>query len=121
VSNRRAAPLRRQVFELKRRQVEATGARRLVTGCGQCRITVEMGAKHAQWDEPIARLLELVADDLVDGPGGDEGINAGALDPPGARSRPTDDADTASRQTPTAAGQAAALAWRDLVTSRSRT
>lgn len=66
VSNQRAAPLRHRVFELKRRQVEATGAKRFVTSCGQCRITLEMGAKHAKWNRSAESLLELVADNLVD-------------------------------------------------------
>jgi Fe-S oxidoreductase len=65
VSNQRAAPLRHKVFELKRQQVEATGAKRFVTSCGQCRITLEMGAKHANWDRRTESLLELVADRLV--------------------------------------------------------
>lgn len=66
VSNQRAAPLRYKVFELKRQQVEATGAKHFVTSCGQCRITLEMGAKHAKWDKPTESLLELVADNLAD-------------------------------------------------------
>jgi Fe-S oxidoreductase len=66
VSNARAAPLRHKVFEIKRRQVEDTGAKRLVTSCGQCRITLEAGAKHAHWDRKVESLLELVADNLAD-------------------------------------------------------
>jgi Fe-S oxidoreductase len=66
VSNARAAPLRHKVFEMKRQQVEATGAQRFVTSCGQCRITLEMGAKATQWDKPIESLLALVADNLAD-------------------------------------------------------
>jgi Fe-S oxidoreductase len=66
ISNQRAAPLRQKVFELKRQQVEATGARRFVTSCGQCRITLETGAKQAKWDRPVESLLELVADHLAD-------------------------------------------------------
>jgi Fe-S oxidoreductase len=66
VSNLRAAPLRHKVFELKRQQVEATGAKRFVTSCGQCRITLDMGAAHSHWDKPVESLLELVADHLVD-------------------------------------------------------
>jgi Fe-S oxidoreductase len=66
VSNQRATPLRYQVCELKKQQVEATGAKRFVTSCGQCRITLEMGAKHAQWDKSTESLLELVADNLTD-------------------------------------------------------
>lgn len=66
VSNQRAAPLRHKVFDMKRAQVEATGAKRFVTSCGQCRITLEMGAKHAHWDQKTESLLELVADNLAD-------------------------------------------------------
>jgi Fe-S oxidoreductase len=54
------------VFAMKRSQVEATGAAHLVTSCGQCRITLEMGAKHAGWDRRPESLLEFVADNLVD-------------------------------------------------------
>lgn len=68
VSNQRATPLRHKVFEIKRQQVEATGAQHFVTSCGQCRITLEMGAKHAQWHKPVESLLELVADNLIDEP-----------------------------------------------------
>jgi len=66
VSNVRAAPLRAKVFEMKKAQVEATGARRFVTSCGQCRITLEQGAKAAHWDRKTESLLELVADNLAD-------------------------------------------------------
>ena len=66
VSNQRAAPLRAKVFELKRQQVDATGAKRFVTSCGQCRITLETGARQAKWDKPTESLLELVADNLAD-------------------------------------------------------
>jgi len=66
VSNQRATPLRHKVFELKRHQIEATGAKHFVTSCGQCRITFEMGAKYANWDQPTESLLELVADNLAD-------------------------------------------------------
>jgi Fe-S oxidoreductase len=50
---------------MKQRQVEQTGATRFVTSCGQCRITLEMGAKHTHWDQPVESLLELVADNLA--------------------------------------------------------
>ena len=66
VSNQRAAPLRNKVFEMKKLQVEATGAKRLITSCGQCLITLEMGAKTAHWDKRAESLLELVADNLAD-------------------------------------------------------
>lgn len=66
VSNLRATPLRHKVFAFKQQQVEATGAEHFVTSCGQCRITLEQGAKHAKWDRRTESLLELVADNLVD-------------------------------------------------------
>jgi Fe-S oxidoreductase len=66
VSNPRAAPLRQKVFEIKRQQVDATGAKRFITSCGQCLITLEMGAKNAQWDKRAESLLALVADNLAD-------------------------------------------------------
>jgi len=67
VSNVRAAPLRAKVFEIKKAQVEATGAKHFVTACGQCRITLEMGAKQAKWGREVESLLELVAEQLVVG------------------------------------------------------
>lgn len=66
VSNQRATPLRHRVFDLKRAEVDATGAEHFVTSCGQCRITLEMGARHAHWDKPVESLLELVAEQLAD-------------------------------------------------------
>lgn len=66
VSNVRAAPLRAKVFELKKAQVEATGAKRFVTSCGQCRITLEQGAKATHWNKKPESLLELVAEQMVD-------------------------------------------------------
>lgn len=66
VSNQRATPLRHKVFDLKRQQVEATGAEHFVTSCGQCRIALDLGAEHAQWDKRTESLLELVADHLAD-------------------------------------------------------
>jgi Fe-S oxidoreductase len=66
VSNVRATPLRHKVFAMKQAQVEATGAKRFVTSCGQCRITLEQGAKHAKWDKKTESLLELVAENMID-------------------------------------------------------
>jgi Fe-S oxidoreductase len=66
VSNSRADPIRYRAFELKRRQVEDTGAERFVTACGQCRITLNLGAKKYKWDKQAESLLELVADNIED-------------------------------------------------------
>ena len=66
VSNSRADPLRYRAFELKRRQVEDAGAEHFVTACGQCRITLTLGAKHYKWDKTVESLLELVAGNLAE-------------------------------------------------------
>ena len=66
VSNPRADPLRYRVFEIKRRQVDDAGAKHFVTACGQCRITLNLGAKKTKWDKQVESLLELVADHIVD-------------------------------------------------------
>jgi Fe-S oxidoreductase len=66
VSNQRATPLRHKVFEIKRAQADATRAQHFVTSCGQCRITLDQGAQHANWDKRAESLLELVADHLAD-------------------------------------------------------
>jgi Fe-S oxidoreductase len=66
VSNTRADPIRYKAFELKKREVDATGTERFVTACGQCRITLNLGAKHFKWDKKVESLLELVADNLAD-------------------------------------------------------
>jgi Fe-S oxidoreductase len=65
ISNQRAAPLRQKVFAIKQQQVEATGAGRFVTSCGQCRITLESSAKQAHWNVKPDSLLELVAEQLA--------------------------------------------------------
>lgn len=66
VSNKRSDNLRYRVFEMKRRQVEDAGAERFVTACGQCRITLNLGANKYKWDRKAESLLELVADNLID-------------------------------------------------------
>ncbi len=66
VSNVRADPIRFKAFELKKKEVEAAGADRFITACGQCRITLTQGAKKFSWDKKVESLLELVADNLVD-------------------------------------------------------
>jgi len=66
VSNGRADDLRRRVFEMKRNEVENTGANRFVTSCGICSLTFEKGAKAAGWDRMPESLVELVAAQLTD-------------------------------------------------------
>jgi Fe-S oxidoreductase len=62
----RAAPLRAQAFQIKQRQIEATGMDTVYTSCSGCRQTLEHGGKAAAWNTTVASLLELVADNLKD-------------------------------------------------------
>jgi len=62
----RAAPLREKAFQIKQRQVEATGMDTVYTSCSGCRQTLEHGGKATQWNKSVASLLELVADNLKD-------------------------------------------------------
>lgn len=66
LANERAAPLRARVFDLKRKQVEDTGAANFITSCGQCRLAFERGAEATGWDRTPDSLLERVADNLID-------------------------------------------------------
>ena len=59
--------MRLLTFELKKRQVETTGAEHFITSCGQCRLTFEKGAAAFHWDKQPESLLELVADNLSGG------------------------------------------------------
>jgi Fe-S oxidoreductase len=63
---KRAQPLRDKAFEIKQRQVEASGATTVYTSCSGCRQTLEHGGKAKQWTKTVASLLELVADNLAD-------------------------------------------------------
>jgi len=65
---KRAQPLRELAFQIKRRQVEATGAGTVYTSCSGCRQTLEHGGKTVNWTRTVASLLELVADNLADTP-----------------------------------------------------
>jgi len=61
---KRAQPLRDKAFQIKQRQVEATGAETVYTSCSGCRQTLEHGGKAANWNKTVASLLELVAGNL---------------------------------------------------------
>jgi len=61
----RAAPLRDLAFQIKQRQVEATGMDTVYTSCSGCRQTLDHGGKATKWDKTVASLLELVADNLA--------------------------------------------------------
>ena len=69
IANHRADALRHKAFEIKMRQIDATGAKRPLTSCANCRQTFDDGKAHFQWDKTMGSLLELVADNLADEPG----------------------------------------------------
>jgi Fe-S oxidoreductase len=64
IANRRADEIRYKAFEIKMRQMDATGADMLLTSCANCRQTFDDGAAHFDWDKPMGSLLELVAEQL---------------------------------------------------------
>jgi Fe-S oxidoreductase len=64
VTLHRADEHRHRAFEIKMRQVEATGAERLATSCSNCRLTFDDGQAHFKWDHRMESLLELVAEHL---------------------------------------------------------
>ena len=61
----RAAPLRQKAFEIKVKQIGATGADAVVMSCGSCRLNFMAGAANAQWPTRIESLVELVGDNLA--------------------------------------------------------
>lgn len=65
VTIHRAAELRHKTFEVKMRQVKATGAEALVTSCSNCRQPFDDGEAHFKWDKKMESLLEFVADTLA--------------------------------------------------------
>ncbi|QXX76532.1 (Fe-S)-binding protein [Methylovirgula sp. HY1] len=64
--NTRAAPQRARAFEIKRRQVETSGAEALVLSCASCRMTLLGDAQIKHWDMPLISLVELAGEHLDD-------------------------------------------------------
>jgi Fe-S oxidoreductase len=64
VTIHRADDLRHKAFEIKMKQVDATGAELLTSSCSNCRQTFDDGQAHFKWDKTMRSLLELVADQL---------------------------------------------------------
>lgn len=60
----KAAPMRNAAFDLKRAQVDATGADAVVTACGSCRVNLMAGADRTQWPTRVESLVELVGANL---------------------------------------------------------
>ncbi|MGF1659063.1 MAG: (Fe-S)-binding protein [Rubrimonas sp.] len=64
-SIRRADPLRYAAFEIKMKQIGATGANMLATTCNSCRAQFDDAGAHFKWDKKMNSLLVLAADNLV--------------------------------------------------------
>lgn len=65
VTLHRADEHRYRAFEIKMKQVEATGAARVTTSCSNCRLSFDDAQAHHRWDRKMESLLELVADQLA--------------------------------------------------------
>lgn len=65
--NSRAGPQRARAFEIKRKQVESSGAEALVLSCASCRMTLLGDAQQTHWEMPLISLVEL-AGDMLDEP-----------------------------------------------------
>jgi len=61
-----SAPIRQKAFDLKRRELDDTGADAVVTGCNNCRINLMTGAANSGWEATILSLAETVAERLGD-------------------------------------------------------
>ncbi|MEN6584768.1 MAG: (Fe-S)-binding protein [Sulfuricella sp.] len=63
-ANPRAEELRFQVFKIKKRQIEGTGAGTMITACANCRNVLEEGLEHYKMDTKMIGITELVAEYL---------------------------------------------------------
>ena len=59
--------MRLEAFRIKKKQLEETGARTLVTACANCRIVIEEGLEHYRMDIPVVGLTETIAEHLMEG------------------------------------------------------
>jgi Fe-S oxidoreductase len=57
----RAEGLRFAAFEIKKQEIEATGAEAVVTACANCRNVLEEAIEHYGMTMPVLGLTELVA------------------------------------------------------------
>lgn len=65
-ANSRADALRRKVFAVKKRQLDALGVDTLVTACSNCRNMLEDGLEDNEMEIELIGLTELVAEFLVE-------------------------------------------------------
>jgi Fe-S oxidoreductase len=64
-ANPDADALRLKTFKLKKQQLDATGVKKLVTCCSNCRHMLEDGIDEYGMDMEVVGLSELIADHLV--------------------------------------------------------
>jgi Fe-S oxidoreductase len=60
----RAEGLRHQAWQIKREQVEATGAQTVAVSCGSCRLNFMAGAEKDKWPVKIESVVAMVAKQL---------------------------------------------------------
>ena len=60
-----AQKLRQAAFELKRQEVERTGAPMVVTACNTCMQNLEAGKAWMNWDKDVVNLVNLVSENLA--------------------------------------------------------
>lgn len=60
-----AQHIREKAFELKRAEVERTGAQTVVTACNTCMQSLETGKARLNWDKDVVNLVNLVSDSLA--------------------------------------------------------
>lgn len=63
---RRADELRYKAFDIKKRQLEATGADKLVTTCASCRRQFDDAGAHFKWDKDMNSLVVMAANNLIE-------------------------------------------------------
>lgn len=64
----RTGPLRRAAFEIKKREVEQTGADKVVMACGSCRLNFIKGQEESGMRGQIVSLVALVGEHLAQRP-----------------------------------------------------
>lgn len=60
----RAADVRHDVFRIKIRQVEATGASTMISACSNCRLTMDESKLALAWQGRLESLVELLAENM---------------------------------------------------------
>lgn len=65
-TNERAEPLRLKVFSKKKSQLDAIGAKGMVTTCSNCRNMLEEGLEEYEMDVEVLSLTELLAEHLAE-------------------------------------------------------